>query len=357
MWRDSREIEGKPDVFARYANRVHPRSLLSRLGLRFLQGAALRTGDLVRGKDLAEIEQTLDEKRATDELPFMPEMELFCGRVYRVHRRVDKINDMRNKTGLRHVREAVTLTDIRCSGAQHGGCQAECQIIWKEAWLEKVPRREHEAESTPSDIMPESQPHGPVSGDDDTTYFCQMTRLWEASDKMPAFDFRQDLRSVFSGNIGFVPFLLAMLTRLFNIVQSWRGGNHYPYMPPVADAGRTPGCDLGLEAGDRVTIRSKQAIAGTLVSGRNRGLWYDRDMIRFSNQPAIVRKRVSRVIDERTGRMVVFKMPCIALEGIVGTGEFLRFCPQHEYIFWREIWLQPAVEGRAASNTVLTAST
>jgi hypothetical protein len=70
-------------------------------------------------------------------------------------------------------------------------------------------------------------------------------------------------------------------------------------------------------------------------------------MIRFCGQPAVVRRRVERVIDERTGKMLVMKTPCIALEGVVGTGEFLRFCPQHEYMFWREIWLRrPENEAR-----------
>jgi hypothetical protein len=38
--------------------------------------------------------------------------------------------------------------------------------------------------------------------------------------------------------------------------------------------------------------------------------------------------------------MIVMKIPCIALEGVLGTGEFLRLCSQHEYMFWREVWLR-----------------
>ena len=38
--------------------------------------------------------------------------------------------------------------------------------------------------------------------------------------------------------------------------------------------------------------------------------------------------------------MIVMKMPCIALEEVLGTGEFLRLCSQHEYMFWREVWLR-----------------
>ena len=126
LWRDSRERAGKPDSFATYANRVHPAGLLRRIGLRFLQGAKLRAGDIVRVKNISEIEETLDDVCTVGGLPFMPEMEPYCGKIFRVHRRIDKINDMRNKTGLRRMSHSVTLTDVRCSGAQHGGGQAEC---------------------------------------------------------------------------------------------------------------------------------------------------------------------------------------------------------------------------------------
>jgi hypothetical protein len=27
------------------------------------------------------------------------------------------------------------------------------------------------------------------------------------------------------------------------------------------------------------------------------------------------------------------------LEGVDGSGEFMRFCAQHDYLFWREVWL------------------
>ena len=62
-------------------------------------------------------------------------------------------------------------------------------------------------------------------------------------------------------------------------------------------------------------------------------------MIRFCGQRALVRKSVNRIIHESTARMVVFKTPCVMLEGVIATGEFLRMCPQHEYIFWRGAWL------------------
>jgi hypothetical protein len=39
------------------------------------------------------------------------------------------------------------------------------------------------------------------------------------------------------------------------------------------------------------------------------------------------------------------KEPCVVLDGIQGSGEFLRFCPQEDLIYWREPWLTPLPGG------------
>lgn len=271
-------------------------------------------------------------------LPFMPEMEPFCEKVFRVHRRVDHINDMRNKTGLRRIGDVVTLTDVRCSGSAHDGCQAECQILWKDAWLRRLPRPQR-AGAIEKPAAPATLAHGAETAAGDPTYFCQMTALWEASQPLSTIDIKQHFRPLLSGNIGAVGFLIAVLTRIFNFAQRLRGGAGYPYMPKSATEGQTPAADLHFDAGDAIVVRRKDEIARTLVNGRNKGLWFDGDMIRFCGQPAIVRKRVNRIIHEGTGKMVVMKTPCLTLENVIATGEFLRLCPQHEYIFWREVWL------------------
>ncbi len=304
LWRDARETSGKPDTFAPPAPTI---GLLSRVGLRLLLGPALRPGDVVRVRSRDEIEATLDASGALDGLPFMAEMAEYCGRIFRVHRRVDKINDMRNKTGLRRMHDSVTLTGVRCSGFHHDGCQAECQILWKDSWLARLsgpqaaaPNREVEIQSGP--------PVGDrESGEHDRTYVCQMTDLWEASRPMSSFDLRQDLRPLLWGNVGIRGYLIAILTRIFNKVQSLRGGAGYPFMSEVTAGGGTSADNADLKARETVVIRSKSEIAQTLIRGRNKGLWFDRDMVR---------------------------------EDVVATGEFLRLCPQHEYIFWREIWLK-----------------
>lgn len=350
LWRDAREAAGKEDLLAHIATMAATPHLISKSGLRFFLGSRLRPGDVVQVRPRREIEAMLDARRTTVGLPFMAEMEAFCGGVFQVHRRVDHINDMRNKTGLRRMHDVVTLTGLRCSGLSHDGCQAECQILWKDAWLKRLPDRQRVDAAREPGMSAAVPGLSADSKTDDRTYFCQMTALWEASDPLSPLDIRQDFRPLLSGNIGLVQFSIALLTRIFNLAQGFREGAGYPHMPKYPLKDRTPSAELHLDAGDAVVVRSKDEIARTLVNGRNKGLWFDRDMIRFCDRPAIVRKRVNRVIHEATGKMAVMKTPCVMLEDVIATGEFLRICPQHEYIFWREIWLaRSPTDGRTAT--------
>jgi len=340
LMRDSRETSGKQDLVVSSANRVPGTG--SGRNLRFLLGRTLRPGDIVQVKTKGEIAATLDASGELERLPFMAEMEAYCGKVFRVHRRVDKINDMRNKTGLRRMHNAVTLTEVRCSGSRHDGCDAECQIIWKDAWLKRMPA----GHAIVPDQGPVDPPHERAGSQPGKIHVCQMTQLWEASQPMSRFDFRQDLRPLLSGNIGIRGWLIAGLTRIFNRVQRLRGGIPYPFIPESRVTGRTPTASLDLLAREVVVVRSKEEIAQTLLAGKNRGLWFDREMVRYCGQPAVVRKRVNRVIHEASKKMVEMKTPCVMLENVIATGEHLRLCPQHDYIFWREIWLKRPEESR-----------
>ena len=80
---------------------------------------------------------TLDEQGCLDGLPFMPEMAAFCGHRVPVQRRVEKVWEYAHGTGMRQFRDAVLLQALRCDGKSHGGCQAACHLIWKEAWLKR----------------------------------------------------------------------------------------------------------------------------------------------------------------------------------------------------------------------------
>ena len=51
-------------------------------------------------------------------------------------------------------------------------------------------------------------------------------------------------------------------------------------------------------------------------------------------------RRVEQIIDERSGRMIRFKNPCIVLEDVICTSDYHRLCPRSIYPYWREIWLE-----------------
>lgn len=352
LYRDYRESTGQSDLFYTWTNRpAKARSWVVRQLLNLLSpgtGRGLLVGDLVQVLPEAEIRRTLDADGALDGLPFMPEMLRYCGAQFRVFRWADKINDMNTKTGVRRLRDTVLLEGLRCDGSSHDGCQAGCQILWKLAWLQKIPKVTH-----PVSARADAFFHGKAelsggacvglrtkNSTDSSIYFCQMTELLRASKPMKWWDVRQDLRSVLYGNVGPLAFFLALLTRLFNVVQALRRGCEYPFRPS-SHLTSTPNEVLGLKSGDRVLVKSKEAITQTLdAHDRNRGLRYDREMIRYCGRRFVVQHSVTRLITEDSARMVTMKAPCIILEGVTSTGEFLRFCPQNEYVLFREIWLE-----------------
>ncbi len=97
-----------------------------------------RPGELVEVRSEAEILATLDPRGMLDRLPFMPEMLKYCGMRFRVSRRAEKTCDTIAGSTSRRMIGAVHLENLRCSGEEHGGCQARCLLFWKDEWLKKV---------------------------------------------------------------------------------------------------------------------------------------------------------------------------------------------------------------------------
>lgn len=360
LTRDARERKHLPDLFYRHISRVPVRWTNGwRRWIRPLLGPALRPGDVVRLRDAAEILATLDESGKLDGMPFMPEMLGYQGREMLVHRRIDKINDWIGGNELRRTINLVTLVDSRCNGAAHGGCQAECQLLWKEPWLRRVAKPQQML-STVQDAKINSNANGSapelrdldqllisatsrqVPKSDGTTqqYMCQITELLRASTPMSPRDLRMDLRPLLSGNVPLTGWLIAKFTALFNKLQELRGGVEYPVTAPQLEHGPTPVTHLNLRSGELVRVRSKYEICRTLYKNHNRGIWFGKELVRFCNHSYTVRSRIERIINERSGEMMNLSTPSIILESVCGSGEFLRFCPQNEYVFWREIWLE-----------------
>jgi hypothetical protein len=355
-FRHSSRERGEPDLFITLNAPRSESALLGQDGhgrsngfswLRRLLGApAPQVGDLVRIRSLEEISATLDANGCLDGLPFMPEMAKFCGSTGTVYRQVDKVYDYGGRKDLRRMKDAVLITGLRCDGAAHDGCQARCYLLWKSAWITPVGVSARPAQVGNSAIrLAPAVVNG--GGGTDKRYLCQYTELARASTKMSPRDLRQALRPLVAGNITFGAFAVAVLTRLFNLVQAWRGGIAFPPCEPTSTAASLR-VDLNLQPGEPVRVREPERILETLDRiGKNRGLWFDRDMLKHTKQQRTVLARVDRIIDDATGQMREMKTPCVILDGVDATGELLGFCPQHDFTFWREAWLertQPAKE-------------
>jgi hypothetical protein len=308
----------------------------------------LRAGDLVEVRAEQEILSTLDSNGKLDGLPFMPEMLQYCGRQFRVFRRAEKTCDTVGPYASRRMTNAVHLEDLRCDGGHHGGCQAGCLLFWKEAWLRPVRARELATlPATPATVLSRVDLEGlttrpDAEATDDRVFVCQATELPRATTLMSWWDPRQYVRELFTGNVPVGTFIRALATAWYNAVQRRLGRRPYP---DVAGAlARTPTGRLDLRPGERVRVRSSAEIQATLnPQRRNRGLLFDVEMVPYCGGEYRVQRRVTQIINERTGKMMQLPGDCLILDGVVCRGYLSRkrlFCPRSIYPYWREIWLQ-----------------
>ena len=97
----------------------------------------LQPGEFVEVKTKEEIIATLDPNGKNRGLEFTPEMLKFCGKKFRVLKRVDKM--MLEETGkLRQISNTVLLDNVFCDGKCAAGCQRTCYCLWREIWLKRV---------------------------------------------------------------------------------------------------------------------------------------------------------------------------------------------------------------------------
>ena len=329
----------------------------------------LRAGDWVVVRSKEEILSTLDERGCLEGLPFQPEMLSYCGRRLRVFKAAHKTCDTINKTGGRRMRNAVHLEGARCDGDSHGGCQADCVFFWKEAWLMRA--------DEPSSGLDASHPVPEICTEEalrratrapgeessaNPTWVCQTTKLFEATEPLKWWDVRQYIRDVTSRNhsawhmlklLGFGMFRAVLkrgiayraLLALYNGFQKLRGGRPYPLSGGFIPRGEsTPHQTLDLQPGEWIEVKSPDEIRATLnVAGFNRGMWFDQEMVRYCGGRYQVQMRIDRLIDERTGKMLQMKYPCVQLEDVYcrATCTAMRLgCPRATNTYWREIWLK-----------------
>jgi hypothetical protein len=332
----------------------------------------LRAGDWVEVLSKEEILRTLDERGCLDGMPFMPEMFDHCGRRFQVGASAHKTCDTIGGSGGRRLPATVHLTGARCGGQAHGGCQAECLLFWKAAWLKQVdgagttaPPAGPGRGCTEADVVAATR--GPDGGHG-PTYVCQATEVVRATTPLHWWDMRQyvedwtagnvDLRSIGVG-VAYAaaatvihaarkrPRVQAALIAAYDRVQSLRGGRPYPRKTGTIPAGqKTPSCQLDLQPGELVRVRPHREILETLdTNNKNRGLYFDAEHTRYCDQTFRVRSRVSRIVDEKTGAMLVLKAGSVVLDGVVCQARHSdrrMFCPRAVYPYWKEIWLERA---------------
>jgi hypothetical protein len=96
----------------------------------------LRPGEWVKVRSRAEIQNTLNPAQRFKGLYLMPEMWKFCGRTFRVFKRLDSM--MIESTGrIVKIKNTVLLEGVHCDGGERP-CDASCFHFWREIWLTRV---------------------------------------------------------------------------------------------------------------------------------------------------------------------------------------------------------------------------
>ena len=343
----------------------------------------LNVGDWVEVRSKEDILKTLDAKGEIDGMPFMPEMFQYCGQRFQVYKRAHKTCDYRTPYPY-HTRwlDSSIHLKTRCDGSGHDGCQAGCLLIFKEAWVRPV------ADGSKKDVLTQidtnSWSNGNIAprsgcteeavwantktmepGDPKPTYICQATQTPVATKYLHWWDIRQYTQDYFSGNVGLWRMFRGLayvsyydlsqsgiglgkpMRWFYNKMSFLWGGRKWPRTPGALPVGSpTPTVSLNLQPGDWVRVKSQDEILKTVTEdNRNRGMLWDAELTPYCGGTYQVLKRVYRLIDEKTGKMLDMKTPCIVLDAVVCQArysEYRMLCPKEMFPYWREIWLERA---------------
>jgi hypothetical protein len=336
-----------------------------------------RVGERVEIRSKAEILGTLDERGRLDGMPFMPEMLRYCGRQFPIYKRAHKTCDtVSGKYRGLSLKDSVHL-DLRCDGGAHGGCQAECLLFWKEGWLKPVAansalsgsafepaaiKASRFGSTCTEDVIARAVVHSDAGSEQ--RFSCQATELLSYTKPLPWWDPRQYAEDYLSGNVSlgrmfeiFAFHTYVFFTRcysqrwgklgrwLYDQFQSLRGGVPWPrYRGKIPVSEPTPRDDLGLEPGDWVRVKSYEQILATLnKANSNRNMGFDAELVPYCGKVFRVRSRVTRFIDEPTGKLKFMKTPALILDGVFCQSSYSAnrlACPRSIYSWWREIWLE-----------------
>src|SRR5262245_4021098 len=348
----------------------------------------LKAGEWVEVRSKAEILATLDKNGRLDELPFMPPMLQYCGQKIQVHKRVHKLCDTAYSTGGRQMSNAVILGSIRCDGQAYGGCEMKCTIIWKEAWLKRVSPGPFvkSFESTnvhtdtrhvgcsEADLIAGTRRSGKENGTAEPVYICQATQLPHATQPLSKWVIKQYVDDYTSGNVRLSEILSALLAMVYHqietaglgfgsamrlaydVFQRLRGGTPYPFrMGRLQKSSRTPSVNLNLQVGDLVRVKDYSEILKTVDRElKNRGMNFHAEMTPYCGKTFTISQRHRKIMNEKTGQLMVLKNECLVLEGVDCIGRYTNpvYCPRACYPYWREIWLERVEENQHNANLI-----
>lgn len=352
---------------------------------------SLRAGDWVEVRSKEEILRSLDANGRLNGLPFMPQMLEYCGRRFRVYKSAHKTCDTVNWTGGRSLPDGVHLENLRCNGEAYGGCQADCLLFWNATWLKPLADGSSTESDKPSDeLMRQSERASGCSeeavwagrfakdqgAEKGPKYSCQATDLPIFTTPLPWWDARQYVKDYTSGNVslgrllggaiyaacyyvtkpvGKMQRIRGALRRLYNPIVGLWGGVPFPRRSgTLSDGWSMPLVSLNLQPGELVRVKSYKEILDTMDrDNKNRGLYFDAEMVPYCGKTFRVRSRVSQFIREDNGRMATLKTPAVILEKVWCTACFSdtrMHCPRSIFPWWREAWLERVAEPQRTSE-------
>lgn len=311
---------------------------------------AFRVGDWVEVRPITEILATLDGNACLAALPFMPEMAKHCGQRFQITKSAHKTCDPTGCTDLRRMDDAVHL-ETRCDGSGHDGCEARCLLYWKTAWLTPVDGPAPERVSSEDcDFATLQQTTRFPTADGGIRYRCQVTELVPATTNLPSMQIGHYIGDLASGNVEPKIFIRVLTGAVLKSGFSWLPGPIKAFLKRSVrgPAKVTEAIDktktLSLQPGEMVQVRSADEIYATLdENSKNRGLSFEREMEMYCGGTYKVSYRVTKLISEKSGKMLNLKNDAVVLDGIVcaGLGNRSRlFCQRAPYFYWREAWLQ-----------------
>jgi hypothetical protein len=341
-----------------------------------------RKGDLVEIRSKEEILATLDERGGTDGMPFMPEMLRFCGRRFRIVAVAHKTCDTARQTWKgRRLISTVHLEGARCDGSAHDGCQADCNLFWKDQWLKPATQSGSDSRKTinasggnvhcnEAQLLANTRTANNLA-EKAPRYYCQATEMYSATVPLAWWDPRQYIFDIVTRNhsmghvlrvvflaflrslLPWIPFGYQLYKNFHDCMHDRLSGRPAPSLQgKISKGSMTPTGKLALKPGEVVRIKTKQEIEATIgTDGKNRGLSFDpEEMAPYCGRTVKVQKSVTKIIDEPTGKMLTMKQPCIMLEGVVCRAEYARNrlnCPRAIPSYWRELWLDRVEDGES----------